>query len=100
MKKPHESKNRFPLSDLSPNEYPIGSNDDALCVDIALALGEANMRFILARRHQVGMAAINSCYATVKEYQLKGTCRSPAKLFNALLTKEVVKRKEDKNLPK
>jgi hypothetical protein len=84
-----KSQNRFPLSEKHPSEYPINSNEDAECVDIALALGESDMRYILARRQQLGMSAIRDVYATVKDEMRKGKCRSPARLFNALLTNKL-----------
>ncbi|HEY4505758.1 MAG TPA: hypothetical protein VJG67_03640 [Candidatus Paceibacterota bacterium] len=92
-----KSKNRFPLSEKRPSEYPIGSNDDDVCVDIASALGESDMRFILARRHQLGMQAINEAYATVKDEMRKGKCQSPGRLFNFLLTKKLEEKNERKN---
>ena len=84
-----KSTNRFQESEKHPSEYPINDNDDAHCVDIALALGESDMRFILARRHQLGMQAIAEAYAVVKDEIRKGKCRSPRRLFNALLTKKL-----------
>jgi len=89
-----KSKNRFPLSEKHPSEYPINSNDDAHCVDIALALGESDMRYILARRQQLGMQAISEAYAVVKDEIRKGKCKSPSRLFNFLLTKELERRKQ------
>lgn len=97
MKNNAQSKNRFPLSEKRPSEYPINSNEDAACVDIAKALGESNMRFILARLHQLGMQAISEAYAVVKEELRKGTCRNPRALFNYLLTKEWRERQERVN---
>jgi hypothetical protein len=94
MKNLNESKNRFLLSEKRPREYPIGSNDDAVCVDIASALGELDMRFILARRYQLGMQAINDAYAVVKDTMRRGTCRNPRGLFNHLLTQELKKRQK------
>lgn len=86
-----KSQNRYSESEKHPREYTINSNEDAECVDIALALGELNMRFILARRHQLGMLAISGAYSVVKDEVRKGKCRSPAKLFNFLLTQELKK---------
>ncbi len=88
MKNYEQSNNRFQLSGRHPSEYPIGSNEDAICVDIAKALGEPSMRYILARRHQLGIGEIEAAYAIVKDEMRKGTCRNPRKLFNALLTKK------------
>lgn len=92
-----KSKNRFLLSEKHPSEYPISSNDDAACVDIASALGESDMRFILARRHQLGMQAISEAYAVVKDEVRKGKCQSPRKLFNFLLTKKLKEKNEYQN---
>lgn len=89
MKKDEKSNNRFQLSGRHPSEYPIGSNEDAICVDIAIALGETNMRYILARRHQLGMQAVSDAYAIVKDEMRKGTCRNPRRLFNYLLTQKL-----------
>lgn len=89
MKNFEESKNRFQLSEKHPSEYPVESNEDALCVEIATALEESDMRYILARRHQLGMRAITDAYDVVKDYIRNGKCRNPRKLFNFLLTKEL-----------
>lgn len=88
-----QSQNRFQLSEKSPSEYPINSNEDALCVDIALALGESDMRYILARRQQLGIQAVSEAYAVVKDEMRKGKCKSPGKLFNFLLTKKMTDKK-------
>lgn len=88
MKNNEKSSSRFQLSGKHPSEYPIDSNEDAICVDIATAIGESNMRYILARRHQLGIQAINDAYAIVKDEIRKGTCRNPRRLFNYLLTKQ------------
>lgn len=93
MKNYEQSNSRFQLSGKHPSEYPLNSNDDAMCVDIATALGESNMRFILARRHQLGMQAISDAYAAVKDSIRKGQCRNPRKLFNSILTRKF----EEKN---
>ncbi|OGY39953.1 MAG: hypothetical protein A2418_02190 [Candidatus Brennerbacteria bacterium RIFOXYC1_FULL_41_11] len=93
MKNNEQSNSRFQLSGRHPSEYPLSSNDDAMCVDIANALGESNMRFILARRHQLGMQAISDAYAVIKDEIRKGTCRNPRRLFNFLLTQKL----EEKN---
>lgn len=84
-----KSNNRFQLSEKRPNEYPIKNNEDAVCVDIATALGESDMRYILARRHQLGMQVIEDAYAIVKDCIRNNKCRNPRKLFNFLLTKEL-----------
>jgi len=94
MKNYEESKNRFHLSEKHPNEYPVESNDDAMCVEIAAALGESNMRYILARRHQLGMQAIHDAYAAVKDSMRKGQCRSPRKLFNSILTRKLAEKNQ------
>ena len=91
-----KSKNRFLLSEKHPSEYPISSNEDAACVDIASALGESDMRFILARRHQLGMQAIYDAHAVVKDTMRRGTCRNPRGLFNYLLTQEWKKRQKER----
>lgn len=93
MKNNEQSNSRFQLSESRPSEYPINSNEDAICVDIAAALGESNMRFILARRHQLGMQAVNDAYSVVKDEIRKGTCHNPRRLFNFLLTQKL----EEKN---
>jgi len=89
MKNFEESKNRFQLSEKHPSEYPINNNDDAVCVDIATALEESDMRYILARRHQLGMQAIKDAHAVVRDCIRNDKCRNPRKLFNFLLTKEL-----------
>ena len=87
MKNFKESRSRFPLSEKHPSEYPIGNTEDAICVDIALALQEPNMKFILARRYQLGsISKIQDVFAVVKDAIHKGTCRNPRGLFNYLLT--------------
>lgn len=94
MKNNEQSNSRFQLSGKNPSEYPVDSNEDAVCVDIATALGEPNMRYILARRHQLGIQAINDAYAIVKDELRKGTCRNPRRLFNFLLTQKLKKSQE------
>ena len=92
MKNSKESKSRFPLSGKHPTEYPINSHEDAICVDIAIALQESNMKFILVRRHQLGgIYEIEVIFSIVKDMMHRGTCRNPRKLFNCLLTKELKK---------
>src|SRR3989344_9608890 len=93
MKKHEESKNRFPLSELHPSEYPIDGKDDAVCVDIALAIGESDMRFILARRHQLGLYEIELAYSAVKDAMRRGKCRNPRGLFNFILTQRLEEKK-------
>ncbi len=93
MKKSEESNNRFPLSELRPSEYPIDGHDDAVCVDIALAIGESDMRFILARRHQLGLYEIELAYSAVKDAMRRGKCRSPRGLFNHILTQRLEAKK-------
>lgn len=90
-----ESKNRFQLSERKPREYPVRSNEDAVCVDIADALGESDMRYILARKHQLGISAVELAYSVVKDEMRKGNCRNPRRLFNFLLTKELRKQQDN-----
>ncbi len=85
-----QSSSRFQLSGRHPGEYPISSNEDAICVDIATVLGESNMRYILARRHQFGgISEIEAAFAIVKDEMRKVTCRNPRRLFNYLLTQQI-----------
>lgn len=93
MKNSRESKSRFPLSELRPSEYPIETREDAACVDIALALGESDMRFILARKHQLGLRAIELAYSAVKDAMRRGKCHSPRGLFNFILTQRFNEKK-------
>ena len=96
MKNNTEAKTRFPLSGKHPKEYPISSNEDVICVDVADALGESDMRFILARRHQFGgIREIQDAFAIVKNEIRKGNCRNPGALFNSLLTQELRKRQKN-----
>lgn len=88
MKSIKEPRSRFPLSSKPPSQYPIQSNEDAVCVDIANKLGESDMRYVLARRHQLGIRALEEAFAIVKEEVRKGTCRNPSRLFNFLLTQK------------
>lgn len=88
MNKNEKSNNRFQLSERHPSEYPVNSNEDAICVDIATALGEPSMRYILARRYQLGISEIEAAYAIVKDQIHRGACRNPRRLFNSLLTKK------------
>ncbi|HEY4505798.1 MAG TPA: hypothetical protein VJG67_03865 [Candidatus Paceibacterota bacterium] len=97
MKKYVKSQNRFLLSEKHPSEYPIKSNEDVICVDIASALGESDMRFILARRHQLGIGAIEDTYAVVKDEMRKGKCENPRRLFNFLLTQKLKEKKKINN---
>ncbi len=93
-----KSTNRFQISERHPSEYPINNNEDAHCVDIALALGESDMRYILARRQQLGMQAISEAYSVVKDEIRKGKCQSPGRLFNYLLTQKLEEKKKSKSL--
>jgi len=95
MENSNESKSRFPLSEMHPTQYPIDSHEDMICVDIAIALQESNMKYILARRHQFGGTyEIETTFSIVKDMMHRGTCRNPRKLFNSLLTKELKKYRE------
>ncbi len=101
MKNYSKSQSRFLLSEKHPSEYPLNddsSNDDAMCVDIALAIGESNMRFILARRHQLGMQSIHEAYAVVKDYARNGKCQNKRRLFNFLLTQKLKEKSVRKSL--
>lgn len=93
-----KSNNRFQLSEKRPSEYPIKSNDDAMCVDIAISLEEPDMRFILARRSQLGMQPIYDAYAVVKDYVRSGKCRDKRCLFNFLLTQKLKEKNTPNNL--
>ena len=87
-----KSGSRFPLR-MNPNEFEVHSNDDLIIKDIALALREPDLRYILARRHQFkGINEIQEAFAIVKDQMQRGTCRDPRRYFNALLTKEWEKR--------
>lgn len=93
MRESEESKNRFPLSGLSPNEYRRRASSEAefRCAEIALALGETDMRFMLARLHQFdgNMHPLDEAYSIVKDTARRGKCRDPRKLFNFLTSKKL-----------
>lgn len=93
MKKYEESQNRFPLSELSPSEYRSRARGEAefRCAEIAIALGETDMRFMLARLHQFGgsMHPLDEAYSIVKDAVRRGKCRDPRKLFNYLTSKKL-----------
>jgi hypothetical protein len=96
MKKYEESQNRFPLSEKHPSEYQRHARNNAeyICAEIAIALGESNMKFILARLHQFkgNVHPIERAYSVVKDEMRRGKCRNPRALFNHLVTKELKKR--------
>jgi len=96
MKNYEESQNRFPLSEKHPSEYQrlARSNAEFICAEIATALGESNMKFILARLHQFkgDVHPIEQAYSVVKDEMRRGKCRNPRALFNHLVTKELEKR--------
>lgn len=93
MNEHEESQNRFQLSGLSPSEYRSHARSDAeyRCAEIALALGEPDMRFILARLHQFdgNMHPLDEAFSEVKDAVRRGKCRNPRKLFNFLTSKKL-----------
>ncbi|OHA87358.1 MAG: hypothetical protein A2644_03995 [Candidatus Zambryskibacteria bacterium RIFCSPHIGHO2_01_FULL_39_63] len=93
MENYEESQNRFLLSERSPSEYQrhARSNAEYICAQIADALGESDMRFILARLHQFkgNVHPIEQAYSVVKDEVRRGKCRNPRALFNHLVTKEL-----------
>lgn len=88
-----ESQNRYPLSRLSPSEYlrRASSASEHRCAEIALYLGESDMRYILARLYQFGgdMHLIDETYSEVKDAANRGKCRDKRKLFNHILTRKL-----------
>lgn len=95
MKNSDQSKKSFQLSGKSPSDFQryARGNEELRCADIAYSLGESDMRFILARRHQLGMQAIEDAYAVVKDYVRNGKCHDRRRLFNFLLTKKLAERR-------
>ncbi|MEN9582547.1 MAG: hypothetical protein RL641_501, partial [Candidatus Parcubacteria bacterium] len=49
---------------------------------------------ILARRHQLGMQALNEAYSAVKDAINRGGCRNPRAYYNSILTKKLNEGKE------
>lgn len=93
MKNYEESQSRFQLSGMPPSEYRSHARGDAeyRCAEIAFALGEPDMRFILARLHQFdgNMHPLDEAYSVVKDAVRRGKCRNPRKLFNFLTSKKL-----------
>lgn len=93
MENHEESQNRFQLSERSPSEYQrhARSNAEYICAEIAHALGESDMRFILARLHQFNgnVHPIEQAYSVVKDEVRRGKCRDARKLFNYLTSKKL-----------
>ena len=66
---------------------PRGS-DEYRCKEIAIELGESDMRFLLSRLKKHGIGTIEKAHGLLKEEKAKGNIQNPRKYFNKLIDDE------------
>jgi hypothetical protein len=89
MNKNPQPPNRFHRSEARPCDFVPTNHAEFVCQNIALRLGEKDMRFVLARLHQLNgnLYPLELAFSAVKEQMRAGKARNPRGLFNHLVSK-------------
>ncbi|MFZ2907749.1 MAG: hypothetical protein WA014_01200 [Minisyncoccia bacterium] len=77
--------NRFPKQ--SPGSFKPKNYEEEVCREIALAVGEESMAFLLGKKHKHGFIPIEQAWGIYKhDIRNKREIRDPRKYFNTLLS--------------
>lgn len=85
-----ESGNRFAYSEIIPvSSFNPKSWEEQQCRDIAKAVGEKDMRYLLSRLHKYGFPPIERVWGIYKQDTKKENIKNPPAYFNDRLEKEL-----------
>ncbi len=71
------------LKGIPVEEFEPKNNDESRCLEIAQALGENDMRFILSALRRCGLAKVEEAWGLVREGK---NIKNPRKYFNTIIT--------------
>jgi hypothetical protein len=80
----HSSRKAIPVNTFIPNTY-----EEQRCSEIAKALGEKDLKYLLSRLKKYGLNPIEKAWGIYKEDINKSKIKNPRAYFNTLLEKEI-----------